>query len=145
MSNIKKSETSFPNMFSDLLDYDRFFGVQPFKNLQNGFPAVNVKEAEKEYKIELAVPGFKKENIDVHLDNDILHISAESKNEKNEEDENFTRKEFSYNSFSRSFQLPQSANNEKIDAKYEDGILKIKVNKKEEAIKAETKKHISVN
>jgi HSP20 family protein len=144
MSNIKKSETSFPSMFSDLLDYDRFFGGQTLKNLQNGFPAVNVKETEKEYKIELAVPGFKKENIDVHLDNDILHISAESKNEKNEEDENFTRKEFSYNSFSRSFQLPKSANNEKIDAKYEDGILKIKVNKKEEAIKTEAKKHISI-
>ncbi len=144
MSNIKKSETSFPNMFSDLLDYDKFFGTPTLKTMLNSFPAVNVKEGEKDYKIELAAPGFKKENIAVHLDNDILHISAESKNEKEESDENFTRKEFSYNSFSRSFQLPKSANNEKIDAKYEDGVLKILVNKKEEAVKAESKKQISV-
>jgi HSP20 family protein len=144
MSNIKKSETGIPNIFSDLSDYDRFFGMPTFKTLQNAFPAVNVKEGEKDYKIELAVPGFKKENINVHLDNDVLHISAENKNEKEESHDNFTRKEFSYNSFSRSFQLPKSANHEKIDAKYEDGVLKILVNKKEEAIKAESKKQISV-
>lgn len=144
MSNIKKSETGFPSVFSDLFDYDKFFGGQPFKNFQNNFPAVNVKETDKDYKIELAVPGFKKENINVHLDNDILHIMAENKNEKNEENEKFTRKEFSFNSFSRSFQLPKSANNEKIDAKYENGILKIAVNKKTEAIKSNNKKQIKV-
>lgn len=144
MSLIKKQERAFPSVFSDLFDYDKFFGGSFFKDFESALPATNVKETEKEFKIELAVPGFKKDDFKVNLDNDVLTISAESKNEKKEEGEKFTRKEFSYNSFSRSFQLPKSANGEKINAKYEDGILKIDISKKDEAIKDTNKKQIQV-
>ncbi len=144
MSLMKKNERNFPSVFSDLFDYDKFFGGPMFKDFENALPATNVKETEKEFKIELAVPGFKKEDFKVNLDNDVLTISAETKNEKKEENEKYTRKEFSYNSFSRSFQLPKTANNEKINAKYEDGILKLDISKKEEAIKQDNKKQIQV-
>ena len=144
MSFIKKQEKAFPSVFSDLFDYDKFFGGSIFKDLEKAMPATNVKETDKEFKIELAAPGFKKEDFKVNLDNDVLSISAETKDEKKEEGEKYTRREFSYNSFSRSFQLPASANGEKINAKYEDGILKIDISKKDEAIKDNHKKHIQV-
>lgn len=144
MSLIKKQERNFPSVFSDLFDYDKFFGGPVFKDFENALPATNVKETDKEFKIELAVPGFKKEDFKVNLDNDVLTISAETKSEKKDENEKFTRKEFSYNSFSRSFQLPKTANSDNINAKYEDGILKVDINKKEEAIKQDNKKQIHV-
>lgn len=144
MSLVKKQEKNFPSVFSDLFDYDKFFGTPFLKDFDKAFPATNVKETDKEYKIELAAPGFKKEDFKVSLDNEILNISAETKNEKKEENEKFTRKEFSYNSFSRSFQLPKSANGDKINAKYEDGILKLDVSKKPEAIKQNNSKQIKV-
>ncbi|MFO0356192.1 MAG: Hsp20/alpha crystallin family protein [Sphingobacteriaceae bacterium] len=144
MSLIKKQEKSYPSVFSDLFDYDKFFGGPIFKDFENALPATNVKETDKEFKIELAVPGFKKEDFKVNLDNEVLTISAETKSEKKDENEKFTRKEFSYNSFSRSFQLPKSANAEKINAKYEDGILKVDIIKKDEAIKQDNKKQIQV-
>jgi HSP20 family protein len=144
MSLVKKQEKNFPSVFSDLFDSDKFFGNSFFKDFEKTFPATNVKETDKEYKIELAAPGFKKEDFKVSLDNEILSISAETKNEKKEENEKFTRKEFSYNSFSRSFQLPKSANGDKINAKYENGILKLDVSKKAEAIKQNNAKQIKV-
>lgn len=141
---IKKTENDFPSIFSDLFDTDRFFGNNWGKSLNANFPAANVKETDKEYRIEVSIPGLKKEDIKVNIENEILSISAENKDEKNEEGEKYTRKEFSYNSFSRSFQLPKIANTEKTDASYENGILKVVINKKEEASK-DTKKHISIN
>ena len=62
MSLIKKQEKSYPSVFSDLFDYDKFFGGPIFKDFENALPATNVKETDKEFKIELAVPGFKKED-----------------------------------------------------------------------------------
>lgn len=144
MSLLKKQEKAFPSVFSDLFDYDKFFGGPFIKDIESSLPATNVKETDKDFKIELAVPGFKKEDFKVALDNDVLTISAETKDEKNEENEKFTRREFSYNSFSRSFQLPKSANSDKINAKYENGILKIDISKKDEAIKENNKKHIQI-
>ncbi|MGZ4099428.1 MAG: Hsp20/alpha crystallin family protein, partial [Bacteroidia bacterium] len=79
----------------------------------------------------------------INVEENVLTISAEKKEEKNEENDRFTRKEFSYNSFSRSFTLPQTVNAEKIDAKYTDGILKLEIPKKEEA-KTLPKKEIKV-
>jgi HSP20 family protein len=144
MSFIKKQENVFPSVFTDLFDYDKFFSSSMFKDFEKSLPAANVKETDKEFKIELAAPGFKKDDFKVNLDNDVLSISAETKDEKNEESERYTRKEFSYNSFSRSFQLPQSADGEKINARYEGGILKIDVRKKDAAIKDSNKKQIHV-
>lgn len=144
MSLIKKNEKNFPTVFSDLFDYDKFFGGQFLKELDRSLPATNVIETDKEFKIELSVPGFKKEDFKVNLENEVLTISAETKEEKKEEKEKFTRKEFTYNSFSRSFQLPKTASDEKINAKYDNGILKVNINKKPEAIKQNNKKQIQV-
>lgn len=143
MSLIKNNNQKFPSLFSDLLDYDKFFGNDFFKGFENTLPAANVIEGEKSYKIELAIPGFKKEDIKVNIENEILTINAEAKTEKDEKNEKYTRKEFSYNSFSRSFQLPKTANSDKVNAKYEDGLLKLEVAKKEEAIQ-QGKKQINI-
>jgi HSP20 family protein len=142
-SNGKKHPAT---IFSDFFDTDRFFnpGLSWLSDFEKNWPAVNIKEDDKSFKVELAVPGFKKEDIKVDMENDILTISAETKDEKNEEKDNYTRKEFSYSSFNRSFSLPKSANGEKIDAKYENGVLKLEIAKKEEAIQKNTRKEIAV-
>jgi HSP20 family protein len=101
-------------------------------------PAVNIQEKNEAYIVEVAAPGLKKEDFNVNLTNDILTISSE-KEIKEEEEERFTRREFSYSSFERSFSLPQTTEAEKIEAKYENGILKIKIPKKETSIKKSAK------
>lgn len=106
-----------------------FFDSDVYNDFYNGnefSPAVNIHEDEKNYEVELAVPGMKKDDFKVNVDDDVLTISAEHKDEKNEKEKNYTRKEFSYSSFQRSFKLPeQRVNVEKIEAKYNDGILKL--------------------
>jgi HSP20 family protein len=94
-------------------------------------PSANFTENEKEYTIELAAPGLSKKDFTIEMENDLLTISAEKEEEKNEKENGFTKKEYSFNTFSRSFTLPENAKSEKIDAKYENGILTINVPKKE--------------
>jgi HSP20 family protein len=109
-------------------------------------PAVNVKETNDEFHIEVAAPGMKRDDFKVELDNNFLTISAEleQKNEQNNEGEGYTRREFSYQSFQRSFALPENkVEGEKVAAKYVDGILHITVPKREEA-KAKPVKQIKV-
>lgn len=142
MSQVKSNPKS-PALLTDLFDYDKFFGNDFMKRFEINLPAANVIDGEKSYKIELAIPGLKKEDIKVNIENEILTISAETKGEKEDKNEKYTRKEFSYNSFTRSFQLPKTANSEKVDAKYENGLLKLEVAKKEEAIK-HGRKEISI-
>jgi HSP20 family protein len=101
-------------------------------------PAVNIQEKNDAYLVEVAAPGLKKEDFNVNLDNDILTISSE-KEIQEEQNDRFTRKEFIYSSFERSFSLPQTTEAEKIEAKYENGILKIKIPKKEMPIKKSPK------
>lgn len=93
-------------------------------------PAANIFEGEKEYGIEVMVPGMKKEDFMIDLDNDILTISVEA---RKEEEKNYTRREFGFNDFSRSFSLPETINTDEIKAEYMDGILKLNLPKKEEA------------
>ncbi len=90
-------------------------------------PAVNVKETEKSFELEVAAPGLKKEDFNIALDEDILKISAERKTETTEgqEGERYSRREFSYQSFARSFSLPETVNKEAIAASYNDGVLSI--------------------
>lgn len=95
-------------------------------------PAVNISESDKAFHIELSAAGFSKEEFKIAVEKDVLTISAEHKVEKTEEDKNYTRKEFSHGSFKRSFTLPETVDVEKIEAKYENGILKLKVLKKEQ-------------
>lgn len=118
---------------SNLLDVD-------FWNGKSREPALNIKETNDQFEIELAAPGFSKKDFEVNVDNGCLNISAEKSSSKEDKDENYTRKEFNYNSFSRSLQLPDSVKEEAIKAHYHDGILSFNLAKKEEAKKQKPKK-----
>ena len=107
-------------------------------------PAVNVKETDKNYEITLAAPGLQKDDFRIDVNGSMITISAEKDEKKEEKDESFTRREYSYSSFSRSFSLPEDINQEKIDANYVNGELKLLLPKKEEAKKTVPQK-ISVH
>lgn len=114
----------FDSFFNDSYINDRFVSK---------VPAVNIAETENQFHIELAVPGLKKEDFKISLDKNVLSISAEKKTENTEEGKKYSKKEYAYNSFVRSFTLPETADHTKIEAEYVDGILKLDVSKKEEA------------
>ena len=107
------------------------------------FPAVNISETEKDFVVEMAVPGFKKEDFKVKVENEVLIIEAEKKEEKVEEEKNYTRKEYSHESFCRSFRLPENVKEDMIMAGYEDGMLKLTLPKTNLEVKA--KKEIKVS
>lgn len=98
-------------------------------------PEANIIENDKDYTVELAAPGFEKKDFKIEVDNGVLIISAEKKEEKEKEEEkaNFKRREFSYNSIYRSFTLPENSNPEKINAKYENGLLRLSIPKMNES------------
>ena len=100
-------------------------------DLVPNFPPVNIIENGKDFKIEMAAPGLEKKDFKVSVDNGILNIKGEKEEEKKEEKESYRRKEYSYNSFSRSLRLPDNCITDKIDAKYENGVLSISLPKKE--------------
>lgn len=93
-------------------------------------PAVNVKEDRDRYTVSLAVPGLKKEDFKIELDGNLLTISSEKEEEKEEKEAKYTRQEYSYSSFSRSFTLPEDVKEEGIHATYENGVLNISLARK---------------
>jgi len=107
-------------------------------------PAVNIIEGKDEFRIEVAAPGLNKEDFKINLENDELTISANREVKKESNEENYTRREFSYSSFTRSFTLPDSVAGEKISAEQKEGILTIYVPKREEA-KAKPAREILVS
>ena len=107
-------------------------------------PAVNILENKNDYNVSLAVPGMKKEDFNINVDGNMLTISCEKEENIEEKADQFTRKEYNYSSFSRSFTLPEEVNKEKIEAKYEDGVLKLILPKREEAKKPTVGKYIAV-
>lgn len=131
MSLIKRSEWPLlgnGSWLSDIFDNEKFFDSDWLK--KQSFPPVNVKETEKDYEIEVSAPGRSKKDFNISAENGVLTISSEQREEKEQKEKNYTRKEFSYSSFSRSFALPENANEEDIKANYADGILKLEVSKK---------------
>ncbi|AXP82282.1 Spore protein SP21 [Mariniflexile rhizosphaerae] len=127
----------------NLLNYDPFINDDLLED-DSFMPAMNVKEHDNEFEIEFAAPGFSKKDFDVSIDGDMLHVSGEKKMEKEEKDDGYTRKEFSYNSFNRSLKLPANVNaDKKVKASYNDGILKLNLLKKEES-KTTAKKKIEI-
>ena len=114
----------FDNFFNDNFLSDR---------MVSRVPAVNISETDEHYHIELAVPGLSKEDFKINLDENVLSISAEKKEESQEEKKNYSRKEYSYTSFVCSFNLPDSVDQSSIEAAYQNGVLKIDVAKREEA------------
>ena len=134
MKLIKRNDDwGFPSVWEDFFNND-LFALSAMASRGATVPAVNINETDKEFELELAAPGLKKNDFKVNIDRNVLTVSTEKKEEKEEKDKNFTRKEFSYHSFSRSFTLPESINQEKIDAKYNDGVLKLVLPKKDEVI-----------
>src|SRR3954468_8800115 len=103
----------FNGLFSDLFN-DSLMPRDYFKSV----PAVNIQERDNDYAIEIAAPGFKKEDFKVNVDNDVLTISAEKKNENTNENSRYTRKEFSYATFERSFTMPEHVEADQIGAEY---------------------------
>ena len=128
-----KNVDLFPEFVTDFFNSDRFFTPSRWfgKEMEDFFPAVNIKESDKQFNIELAVPGFSKEDFKINMEGDVLNISAQRKSETEKKEEKYTRKEYSYNSFSRSFTMPANANADAIEAKYDSGILKLDIAKKE--------------
>ncbi|MBS1612758.1 MAG: Hsp20/alpha crystallin family protein [Bacteroidetes bacterium] len=121
--------------FSNL--FDSFFENE-FQNVNRKeffkTPAlVNVKDTEAAYIIDVAAPGFNKEEISIKVENNLLTIKAEQKNETETKEEKYTRKEFNFSSFNRSFTLPKTVDADKIGAAYQNGILSVTLPKKEEA------------
>jgi HSP20 family protein len=139
MTLVKRSAT-IPSFFSDLFDMERTFGTDFMeKDYFKSMPSANITEDMNQFKVELAVPGMSKNDFHIKVENDVLTISAEKKEEQEDKNEKFTRKEFYYGSFLRSFSLPNSVAGDKIEGKYENGILKLVIPKKEEARKKAVK------
>ena len=128
----------FPAFFDD-------FFTKDFENgWNNNAPAVNVRETENSFEIEVAVPGYKKDDFSVELNNDVLRIAANIENKQEEEKENYTYRQFSYQSFERTFRLPENTvKADAIEARYENGILQLHLPKVDEV--KPVKKQITIS
>ncbi|GGC79459.1 heat-shock protein [Flavobacterium lutivivi] len=133
MNLIKRNTVPFPSIIDEFLKPDFFGGIQ---NFGANVPAVNIRESETEFAVELAAPGKRKEDFIIDLDDNVLTISSETKTDNEQKDEKgkYTRREFSYSSFKRSFSLPETVNEDEIKASYENGVLHVTMPKKEEAL-----------
>ena len=131
-----------PITLSDFLNEDFF---PSFTRQSSSLPAVNIREDEKAFYLELAVPGMDRKNLKIEVKDDVLTISAEQKDEKQDDFDGYRRREFSYSSFCRSFYLPEDVNGERIGAAYRDGILNVEIPKLEEEKKKEKIRTISIS
>jgi HSP20 family protein len=122
---------AFPSLIDEFLKPDWMGGMERFNV---NVPAVNIKETETNFIVELAAPGKKKEDFNIELDDNMLTISSETTSEQEENEGKYTRKEFSYASFKRSFTLPEIVNEVEIKASYENGVLHVTLPKLAEAL-----------
>ncbi|NDV96046.1 Hsp20/alpha crystallin family protein [Dysgonomonas sp. 521] len=131
-----RSGSFFPTFFSNYLNDDMFNFVE------GNLPATNVSENEKAFNIELSVPGFKKEDIKIEIEKNVLKISAQNevKSEEKDENEKVLRQEFRTSSFSRSFTIPENVDTENIVAAQKDGVLQVTLPKLDKALEDKVKK-----
>lgn len=125
---------------------DRFFRSD-FPDIWDGgdtftetVPSVNIREEKDNYFVDMAAPGLKKEDFDISVEGNLLTISCDKEEKKDEEAEGYSRKEYSYSCFSRSVTLPDYADSDRIAAKYIDGVLTLRIPKKPESVKSKSKK-----
>jgi HSP20 family protein len=147
MSILKRSELFPPGLFDDFFTTDfRNWGLSNNSSTNTTLPAVNIRETNENFVVEMAAPGMNKEDFKVELDGNRLTISSEKADENEmSEGEKYSRREFSYQSFQRSFQLPKEVvDADKIEARYEHGVLHLVIPKKEEA-KKRPPKMIQIN
>jgi len=132
---IVRFSNQHPSLFDRFFENDLFdWSSRNYSNTNTTLPSVNIKESSDDFEVEVAAPGFKKDDFKIELNHDLLTISSTKETEnETEEGQQFSLREFSYQSFSRSFTLPNTADSDKIGAKYENGILRILIPKKEEA------------
>ncbi|MDY0098123.1 MAG: Hsp20/alpha crystallin family protein [Bacteroidales bacterium] len=124
-----------PSLLDRFFENDMFdWSSRHYSDTNTTLPSVNIKESPEEFEVEVAAPGLTKNDFRIELDHDLLTVSSDRKVEnETKEGQHFSLREFSYQSFCRSFTLPNTADSEKIGAKYENGILKVHIPKKEEA------------
>ncbi len=143
MTLIRRFHNQYPDissMLESLFDNSSYSSAPQNRTA----PAINVRENEDEYNIEVAAPGLKKDNFKVEINNSILSISYEDESKKEVEEQNYTRKEFTYNNFCRSFSIPRTeVDDSKIDASYKDGILTVRLQKRDE-LKPKPSRMISI-
>ncbi len=114
-------------------------------NTRYTVPAVNIMEEDNEYRIEVSAPGIDKKDVKINLEDDVLTISSERKEENEEKNKNYVRREFNYTAFSRSFVVPEEVEADKISAEHKNGILTLHLPKKEEVVKKTQKREIKVS
>jgi HSP20 family protein len=135
-----------PSIFDDdfFKAWNQLFGSSQLSRRQLSMPAVNIDENKDNYTLSIAAPGLKKEDFDIDIEGNMITIGCEKEETMEDKDSRHVSKEYNYSSFCRSFTLPENVNRDKIDARYEDGLLKLTLPKKEEAKKADLSKHINV-
>lgn len=147
MNLIKRNTDNWlPSIFDDMFKTDWMDnGNNGMSRIGTSVPAVNIAENDESFILEVAAPGMSKKDFNLELDNGVLTISSEVKkeDEKKENGGRFTRREFSYTSFKRAFSLPETVDPEKISAKYNEGVLKIELPKREDA-KVQAKRMIDI-
>ncbi|WGK64248.1 Hsp20/alpha crystallin family protein [Croceiramulus getboli] len=146
MSLVKRNQDNWlPSIFDDMFKTDWLGGTTNVNSIGVSIPAVNIIENDDDFKVEVAAPGMSKEDFNIELDNDMLTIAVEKQeNNEHSEKDRYTRREFSYTHFKRAFSLPETVKSEDIAAKYEDGVLRITLPKREEA-KVQAKRLIDVS
>ena len=131
-ANVFDTFPAVPALFNDFFE-GMFNNDFMNKEMMRYVPSVNIAERKDDFRIELAAPGYTKEDFKIEHDSGVLTISSEKKDEKPESDDRYTRKEFSYGMFRRTFSLPEYVDAEKISAEYKYGLLTLTIPKKEEA------------
>ena len=139
---VKRHSNYLPTLVSDFWGEDLLSGFERERDWSLA-PAVNIIEGEEEFKVEVAAPGLNKEDFNVHVEKNILEISAVKKEDTEHRNKKYLRKEFSYSEFKRTFSLPSSVNAQEIKATHKDGILTVEIPKKDEA-KENPRKQIEI-
>jgi len=143
MTLLEKQPKMLPDIFSGFFDDDRFLNFDFRTTWPTKVPAANVFEHEKDFIIHLAVPGMTKDDFKIAIDNNNLVITGEIKKESEQKDEEFTRREYNFSSFKRTFLLPDYVNPDMVEAKYEAGILKMLI-PKNDSLKRDPKREIKI-
>lgn len=130
MNLIRKQAPFFPSLIDDFINQDWNLKTPSSTTL----PAVNIKDLDAQFEIELAVPGMKKSDFEIEIEDGLLSISSSQEEEQVTEKGKFTRREFSYNSFKRTFAIPESVDPSNIEAQYSDGVLQLRLPKRKEAL-----------
>lgn len=145
MANLTTSARMLPtnSFLRNFLDTDSFFGKFMDKWWDTATPAVNIAEKENEYVMEMAVPGFGKDDIKIDVENNVLTVKAEAKKETSEEKKEYTRKEYNFSSFSHSYHIPDNVRDNEITATHKDGVLTLVLPKTNQQVTAT--KSITIN